>query len=113
MNMSLGKVGGLTQAAGEDRMDILDRTSRDSVIERRNFFMGLWAGQLMGYEGDDLAIYAGEIMASDLAEPGPQDVIDRILGDFTAGGVAVSAKEISARMTQTERLVRAELLSTD
>ena len=27
----------------------LDHVSRDSIIERRNFSMGLWAGQLMGY----------------------------------------------------------------
>lgn len=94
-------------------MDILERSTRDSVIERRNFFMGLWAGQLMEYEGDDLALYAGEIMASDLAEPGPQDVIARIVRDFASRGIAVSANEIGARMMQTERLVRAELLSTD
>lgn len=94
-------------------MDVLDRNSRDSVIERRNFFMGLWAGQLMGFDGDDLALYAGEIMASDLAEPGPQDVIARIVGDFAAKGIAVSELDIGARLSQTERLVRAELLSTD
>lgn len=109
MNMSVAVGPG----AGEDRMDILERSSRDSVIERRNFFMGLWAGQLMGYEGDDLALYAGEIMASDLAEPGPQDVIARIVNDFAARGVVVSEAEIGERMSQTERLVRAELLSTD
>lgn len=109
MNMSVGGA----QSAGEDRMDILERSSRNSVIERRNFFMGLWAGQLLGYEGDDLAIYAGEIMASDLAEPGPQDVIDRLIADFASQGLAVSAREVGERMMQTERLVRAELLSTD
>lgn len=109
MNMSVGGA----QSAGEDRMDILERSSRDSVIERRNFFMGLWAGQILGYEGDELAIYAGEIMASDLAEPGPQDVIDRLIADFASQGLAVSAREVGERMMQTERLVRAELLSTD
>ena len=113
MNVPMGKFNEPAHAAVEDRMDILERTSRDSVIERRNFFMGLWAGQLLGYEDDDLALYAGEIMASDLAEPGPQDVIDRIVQDFAKNGVVVSANEIGARMTQTERLVRAELLSTD
>ncbi|MFN3889307.1 MAG: ATPase inhibitor subunit zeta [Beijerinckiaceae bacterium] len=109
MNVSLS----VTSQAGEDRMDILERSSRDSVIERRNFFMGLWAGQLLGYEGDDLAIYAGEIMASDLAEPGPADVIARIVRDFAGQGVAVSEREVGDRLAQTERLVRAELLSTD
>lgn len=94
-------------------MDVLDRSSRDSVIERRNFFMGLWAGRLLGYEGDDLAMYAGEIMASDLAEPGPQDVIDRLVRDFAAAGLSVTLSEIGQRMVQTERLVRSELLCTD
>ena len=94
-------------------MDVLDRSSRDSVIERRNFFMGLWAGRLIGYEGDDLALYAGEIMASDLTEPGPQDVIDRIVKDFAVRGVDIGESDVGAQMTRTERLVRAELLSTD
>ncbi|MDP2356196.1 MAG: ATPase inhibitor subunit zeta [Beijerinckiaceae bacterium] len=103
----------MAQDAREDRMDVLDRNSRDSVIERRNFFIGLWAGQLMGYEGDDLALYAGEIMASDLAEPGPQDMIARIVEDFAANGITVTEMDIGSRLSQTERLVRAELLSTD
>jgi hypothetical protein len=103
----------MAQSAGEDRMDILERSSRDSVIERRNFFMGLWAGQLIGYEGEDLALYAGKIMASDLEERGPQDVIGRIVRDFAAEGIAVSKDEVGARLMQTERLVRAELLNTD
>ena len=103
----------MAPGAWEDRMDILDRNSRDSVIERRNFFLGVWAGQLLGYEDDDLALYAGEIMASDLEEQGPQDVIARLVRDFTAHGVTMTAAEIGARMTQAERLVRAELLNTD
>jgi hypothetical protein len=103
----------VARGAGVDRMDVLERGSRDSVIERRNFFMGLWAGRLLGYEGEDLAIYAGEIMASDLLEPGPQDVIGRIVADFAAGGVPVGEAEVGLRISQTERFVRAELLSTD
>lgn len=100
-------------AVAEERIDRLDRNCRDSIIGRRNFFMGLWAGRLLGYEGEDLAIYASEVMASDFAEPGPRDLIRRILRDFATQGVAVSEVEIGQRLAQTERLVRAELLSTD
>jgi hypothetical protein len=94
-------------------MDILERSTQGSVIERRNFFMGLWAGQLLGYEGDDLALYAGEVMASDLTEPGPGDIIARLVSDFAAHGIAVSKADIGDRIMQTERLVRAELLGED
>lgn len=90
----------------------LDHASRDGVIERRNFSMGLWAGQLMGFEGDDLALYAGKIMASDLAEPGPQDMIARIIGDFAANGIYVTDREIGSRLGQTEQLVRSQLLES-
>jgi hypothetical protein len=99
--------------AGEVHMYGLDHSSHNSIIERRNFSMGLWAGQLMGYEGDDLALYAGKIMASDLAEPGPQDMIARIVSDFAANGIYVTNREIGSRLGQTEQLVRAELLGTD
>ena len=91
----------------------LDHVSRDSIIERRNFSMGLWAGQLMGYEGDDLALYAGKIMASNLAEPGPQDMIARIVDDFAANGIYVTNCEVGSRLGQTEQLVRAELMDAD
>ncbi len=91
----------------------LDNVSRDSIIERRNFSMGLWTVQLMGYEGDDLALYAGKIMASDLAEPDPQDMIARIVGDFAANGIYVTNREVGSRLGQTEQLVRAELMDAD
>ena len=91
----------------------LDHVSRDSIIERRNFSMCLWSGQLMGYEGDDLALYAGKIMASNLAEPGPQDMIARIVDDFAANGIYVTNREVGSRLGQTEQLVRAELMDAD
>ena len=97
----------------EDLMDRLDRETRDSVLERRNFFLGLWAGGLLGYDGDQLALYAGEIMASDMSEPGPDDVIGRLVKDFAAHGVPLGAADVRAQLQRAERLVRSELLSTD
>ena len=49
----------------------------------------------------------------DLAEPGPQDMIARIVGDFAANGIYVTNREIGSRLGQTEQLVRAELLGAD
>lgn len=97
----------------EDLIDRMERETRDSVAERRNFFLGLWAGQLLGYEGNRLALYAGEVMASDMTQPGPDDVIGRLVQDFAAHGVPLGAADVRAQLQRSERLVRSELLSTD
>ena len=97
----------------QDTLDMFEIQTRDSVVERRNFFLGIWAGRMLGRDGEDLALYAGEIMASDLEEAGPQDVVNRLRRDFAASGVAMDETAILAQLQQTERLVRAELLATD
>ncbi len=80
-----------------------------SLAERRNFALGVWAGRILGRQGDDLALYAGEIMASDLEEAGPQDVIARVCRDLQAHGVNISANGVRARMLMAERDVRRKL----
>lgn len=97
----------------EDTLDMLEIQTRDSVIERRNFFLGLWAGRLLGHDGDDLALYAGKVMASDLEEPGSDDIVRCISADLAARGLPLGQRDVIAQLRQTERLVRCELLPTD
>ena len=48
---------------------------------RRNKLLGLWAASLLGKNGDAAASYAGEVVASDLAEAGDEDVYRKVAGE--------------------------------
>lgn len=71
---------------------------RFKVAARRNKLLGLWAAELMGLEGDNAEAYAKEVVVADLEEPGDEDVIRKVLGDFETRGVAADEHKIRARL---------------
>ncbi len=91
----------------------LDMATRDQVNARRNYLMGLWAGQKLGVPESELPRYVGEVMAADFEEPGPQDVVRKLRRDFAATGLDVSEAEVMQQLKNAEKSVRSELLSTD
>ena len=52
------------------------------VAARRNKLLGLWAAELMNMRGPEADKYAKQVVSSDLEEPGDEDVIRKVLGDF-------------------------------
>ena len=61
---------------------------------RRNKMAGMWAAQQLGLDGADAEAYAREVVKADLEEPGDEDVVRKIHGDFTAKGVDISPHRI-------------------
>ena len=92
----------------EDPLEMIDIQTRDSVIERRNFFLGLWAGRLLGHDGEALALYAGEVMASDLEEAGADDIVRRVSRDLAEGGLSQALVESCLRGSAGARIVLPE-----
>jgi hypothetical protein len=75
---------------------------------RRNKLLGRWvAEELLGLEGDAVEAYAKDVVASDLDEPGPDDVIRKIMGDLQAKGVDFSEHRLRTRLE--EMMVEAKL----
>ena len=72
---------------------------------RRNKLLGLWAAEKLGKAGEDAAAYAKEVIRSDFAEPGDEDVFRKIRADFDAAGVQQSDHQI--RRTMDELLATA------
>ena len=64
---------------------------------RRNKLLGLWVADLLGKSGDAAAAYAKEVVASDFAEAGDEDVFRKVAADL--GGKADEAT-IRARMAE-------------
>jgi len=77
--------------------------AHDAEIEfkataRRDRFLGIWAGALMGLSGQDLADYAGAIVRSDFKHPRDEDVLRKVANDLAASGVKTAEDVVRGEM---------------
>jgi hypothetical protein len=75
-----------------------DEEKKFKIIARRNKLLGLWAAELLGKADADA--YAKEVVAADFEEAGDEDVVRKVEGDLTAGGVSKTAEEIRAKLSE-------------
>jgi hypothetical protein len=79
----------------------------DRMIGRRDMLVGLWAGTQLGLPKESRAIYALEVMAAGLMEPRPDDVVDKIMHDFSTKGIPITRGQILVQLSKIHRLVDA------
>ncbi|WP_114286073.1 DUF1476 domain-containing protein [Candidatus Halocynthiibacter alkanivorans] len=60
---------------------------------RANKMLGLWAADIEGKSGPEAEEYAREVMASDLEEPGAEDVIRKVCADLGSSGFGDQVRE--------------------
>lgn len=70
------------------------------VAARRNKLLGLWAAELMNMHGPEADKYAKQVVSSDLEEPGDEDVIRKVLGDFQRHGVTMTRETLRKKMEE-------------
>ena len=75
-----------------------DEALRFKATARRNRHLGLWAAGLLGLSGDATEAYIKEVIRADFLEPGDEDVIAKIMGDFKAKGVAVTDAQLRTKV---------------
>lgn len=75
-----------------------DQELRFKAEARRNKLLGLWAAGLLGKADADA--YAKEVVAADFEEAGDEDVIRKVMGDLTAGGVSITDEELRTKMIE-------------
>lgn len=85
---------------GFEKKFALDEELKFKAEARRNKLVGLWAAEKLGIAGAEAETYAKSVVAADFDEPGPDDVIRKLRGDFDAKGVAVSDQDIRAKMDE-------------
>lgn len=85
---------------GFERKFVFDEELRFKATVRRNRLLGLWAAEKLGKSGDDADAYAKEVVASDFAEAGDDDVLRKIKADFDAAGVTQSEHQIRRTMDE-------------
>jgi len=65
---------------------------------RRNKLVGLWAAEKMNMEDADAEAYAKTVVLSDLDEPGIEDVIRKVMGDFAKRDLSVSEDDLRSEL---------------
>ncbi len=78
---------------------------------RRNKLLGFWAAEKLALSGDAAEAYAMDVIASDMEEPGPDDVIRKVMKDFTDKGVAVDEENLRRKMDELIKIARGEILA--
>ena len=88
------------RAEGFEKKFALDAEQKFKAEARRNKLLGLWAAEKLGLSGDAATAYSKEVVAADFEEAGDQDVQNKVLKDFAAKGVTLSAPELRAKMDE-------------
>ncbi len=76
----------------------LDQEQEFKAIARRNKLLGLWAAKQMNLSQAEAEAYAMDVVRADFEEAGDEDVIRKLLGDFTGAGVDVGDAEIREQL---------------
>jgi hypothetical protein len=84
----------------------LDAEQEFRAIARRNKMLGLWAGELMGKDGQDLDAYISEVLRSDLKEAGDEDVARKVASDLEG---REDAAAVRAKMNELLDTARAQI----
>ncbi len=98
------------------KQDAENRFKHDQELEfkanaRRNKLLGQWASELMGISGDAAEAYAKEVVISDFDRPGDDDVLEKVLGDFTDKGVDMSTSKLRKEMDRLMEVAREQVKS--
>ncbi|NOJ39011.1 DUF1476 domain-containing protein [Bradyrhizobium australiense] len=85
---------------GFEKKFALDEEQKFKAEARRNKLLGLWAAEKLGLSGDAATAYSKDVVAADFEEAGDKDVQDKVVKDFAAKGIAISAPEVRAKMDE-------------
>lgn len=88
--------------AGEQRLRT-EEELRFRVEARRDRLLAEWAAERMGLAPAEVPAYVEGLIAADLAAPGPDDVVAKVLGDLRERGVEVEERELRARLSAFEQ----------
>lgn len=89
----------------------LDQEAQFKVTNRRNRLLGQWAAGQLGISGGAADSYAKEVVAADFVEKGDNDVVNKVLGDFKAKGVAMDEARLRKQMNTLLDQARTQILA--
>jgi hypothetical protein len=86
-----------------------DEAEEFKAHARRNRLLGLWAGGLMGLEGQHLEDYAAAIARAGSSHPGDEDVLRKVAKDLSGSGLKVTEDQVMGKMAELLAVAREAL----
>lgn len=87
-----------------------DQETAFKINARRNKLLGLWAAKQLGLTGAAADDYAKTVVMSDMEKPGDDDVVQKVVKDLTAKGVAATPHRVRAEMESLLAEARRQIL---
>ena len=85
---------------GEELRFEMSQELQFKAESRRNRLLGEWLADKFGLTSEETGAYVKEVIASDLDEPGIEDVIRKVMKDIGERGVGISEEDVRAEMTR-------------
>ena len=89
---------------------VRDEELQFKINAKRNKYLGEWAAEKLGKSNTDKETYVQEVIKSDFAEPGDEDVFRKIQGDFKKASISIPDSIIREQMTSLLERAQKELL---
>jgi len=86
---------------GEELRYEMEQELRFKAESRRNRLLGEWLAHKFGLTADETRDYVREVIASDMDEPGIEDMVRKVMADIEERGAGITEAELRA---ETERL---------
>jgi hypothetical protein len=88
-----------------------DEAQEFKATARRTRLLGLWAGGLMGLEGQHLEDYAAAIVRMELTPAGDAGVLRKVTGDLAGAGLKVGEDQVRGKMDELQAVARGQIQS--
>ena len=85
-----------------------DEDIKFKLKAKRNKLLGEWAGETL--QKENLEEYIKEVRESDLVKPGDEDIIEKIMKDFSSNNQEITREELLQKFTECEKKARDELM---
>ena len=96
---------------GQEAKFAHDAELRFKAEARRNKLLGMWAAEQLGLSGTEANAYAAEVVDSDFAEAGDEDVFRKVAGDFKEKGVSISEDALRQKMVELVGVAQQQVLA--
>ena len=78
----------------------MDQETEFKVNSRRNKLLGLWLAEKLGLPDSQHDSYAKEVIIADLAEPGDEDIIRKVMKDIEQNKADISDSDIRLKLDE-------------
>jgi hypothetical protein len=80
------------------------------AMARRNKLLGLWAADKLGKQSADAEQYAKDVVMADFESGGNNDVVEKLLKDFAAAKIKITAADINKEMERLIPIARSQII---